>query len=101
MSYRPRRATAKWLEGAPPYVYDCFDHKKGMDRYTILLGGPEFWTECMGRQMQYLGASRDGTAISQFGQCATTFRPAHHRVRWLDLPEELRKHIIARCTSGT
>lgn len=97
MAYRPRRATKRWLVGAPPYVFDCFDHKKGLERYTILLGGPEFWQESMGRNLQYLGTCATGISVSQFGECSASFRPAHHRVRWLDLPEKLRAHIISRC----
>lgn len=97
MAYRPRRARSHWLVGAPPYVFDCFDHKKGTERFTILLGGPEFWEEKMGRCMHYLGTCSTGIAYSLFGECSSNFRPAHHRVRWLDLPEALRKHIISRC----
>ena len=34
--YRPRRATKRWLEGAPEYVLDCFDNRgKTVDRYTV------------------------------------------------------------------
>lgn len=97
MSYRPRKASKRWLEGAPDYVFDCFDHKKGLERYTILLGGPEFWNEAMGRHVSYLGTCATGKAVSMFGECEASYRPAHHRVRWLDLPEELRRHVIARC----
>lgn len=95
--YQPKRASGRWLEGAPSYVYDCFDHKKGLERYTILLGGPDFWQPAMGRTLQYLGTCSSGIAISLFGECSSAFRPSQHRVRWADLPEELRKHIIGRC----
>jgi hypothetical protein len=31
-----------------------------------------------------------------FGECDAAWRPAHHRVRWLDLPEHIRKHVTMR-----
>jgi hypothetical protein len=101
MKYRPRRASKRWQEGAPEYVLDCFDNKgKTTDRYTVLFGG-SLWEPSMGRNVQYLGMSDAPThpqGFSMWGECSANWRPARERVRWLDLPEHIRKHVIARAT---
>lgn len=105
--YTPRRASkSRWLEGAPPYVLDCFDFgPEAIDRYTIILGGPE-WTEgdgtYAGTWLHYLGCGEGGHGASQWGEFAAsqaaTFRRynGRQRIRWLDLSDATRKHVIAR-----
>lgn len=101
MTYRPRRATKRWQEGAPEYVLDCFDNKgKTTDRYTVLFGG-SLWYPELGRNVMYLGMSDNPThpqGFSQWGEISANWRPSHQRVRWLDLPEHIRNHVINRAT---
>lgn len=96
--YRPRRAGKRWREGAPEYILDCFDHPKETDRYTVM-----FWPEAGTRydvSILYLGI--DSQPASCFGEMrahdavAYRFHNHHRRIRWSDLPEAVRRHVIAR-----
>lgn len=96
----PRRAGARWREGAPPYILDCFDSKGATaDRYTVLFCAPFADT---GGEVLYLGLGEGGRGVSMFGSmpphqaAAYRYRVKHHRVRWLDLSPETRAHIVAR-----
>jgi hypothetical protein len=109
---KPRRASARWLEGAPAYVFDCFDSKGPGDRYTVLIGGEHLsppddynpaWT------IPFLGMSDAPThpqGVSMWGELAQhnaaawRYRVGHQRVRWLDLPENIRAHVAARVTES-
>lgn len=101
--FTPRRATKGWLEGAPEFILDCFDNGgKTADRYTILLGGtllePRLRSD---RKVYFLGLSDDPShplGISMWGEVSSSWRPFKQRVRWLDLPEHIRRHIVARVT---
>jgi len=99
-AYRPKKSYAKWREGAPEFVLDVFDNKgRTADRYTVLLGGSH-WDASMGRTVAYLGMNDNPTSpngFSQWGDCAASWRPSQDRIRWLDLPEHIRKHVTARC----
>lgn len=108
--YTPRRAGKRWREGAPDYILDCFDFgPETADRYIIIFGGPD-WTEGDGTYartwLHYLGCGEGGRGFSQWGEMsahnAAAFRYAngHRRVRWLDLSEATRAHIVARATEG-
>lgn len=101
--YRPRRAGKRWLEDAPEYILDCFDNKdRTFDRYTVLFGGSLLDEDLLSkRKVAYLGMSHNPTSpqgFSMCGECDAAWRPSHNRVRWLDLPEHIRKHVIARAT---
>lgn len=107
---KPRRASvARWLQDAPPFVLDCFDHPAAVDRYTVFLGG-EHIAEWRGKWwVSYLGMSDAPTlphGFSQWGEItqsdAARYRYVNgrHRVRWLDLPEHIRDHVIARANEG-
>lgn len=101
-TYKPRRASKKWIDGAPDYVLACYDYGgKTIDRYTVLFGG-DFWGEHMGRTVQYLGMSSNPTSpfgFSQWGECQCFDRSAFGRkVRWNDLPENIQQHVIFRAT---
>ncbi|MBI6724730.1 hypothetical protein YA0089_13995 [Pseudomonas viridiflava] len=104
MKYRPRRATARWMEGAPDYVLSCHDAgDKTADRYTVYFGGPKHWDESMGRTVHYLGLSYNPsspTGVSMWGEGDAASRDASSgkKIRWLDLPENVRKHVQARAT---
>lgn len=100
-TWKPRRAGKRWLEGAPEYVLDCFDNKgKTADRYTVLFGGSLLENELLKlRRNQYLGMSDAPNCplgVSMWGECDGAWRPSHERIRWMDLPEHIRKHVIAR-----
>lgn len=99
--YRPRRAGKRWLEGAPDYVLDCFDNKgQTADRYTVLFGGTFLDEWCLqNRQNHCLDMSEapsSAQGVSMWGYTPTHWRPSHRRVRWLDLPEHIRNHVIMR-----
>lgn len=101
--YKPRRASKRWLEEAPEYILDVFDNKgKTADRYTVLFGGSMLdpWL-LKDREVHYLGLSSNPTSplgVSMFGECDAAWRPSHWRIRWLDLPEHIRNHVIRRAT---
>lgn len=119
MSYKPRRFSKRWSEGAPDYILDCFDDKKSGERYTVLFTN-EFLFHCprdggtkegpdtlANTYVQYLGMSGAPShpqGVSMWGEfeahhaVAYRYRNGHHRVRWLDLPEHIRNHVIARAT---
>lgn len=102
MTYRPRRAAKRWLEEAPEYILDCFDNKdKTADRYTILFGGSLLDPALLKWRRVYMLCLNDMPThpcygVSMWGEVEATYRPAHHRVRWLDLPENVREHIMWR-----
>ena len=102
--YSPRRARARWLEDAPAYVLDVFDHgSTAADRYTVVFKDGPHDSETAAH---YLGMSED-PAHPTFG-CSTCgvfrahelaayrHRNARSRTRWLDLPEAVRRHVGVR-----
>lgn len=109
--YTPRRASKRWLDGAPAFVLDCFDDKGAGDRYTVFFG-----TEFMSQRgsyaeswVAYLGMDGSPThpqGISMWGEMeayqAAQYRYArkHRRVKWSDLPENIRRHVVARATAA-
>ena len=102
--YRPKRANKRWQEGAPEYVLDCFDNKgKTADRYSVLFGGSLLEDVLLEHRKVFVldmsGAPTHPQGVSMWGECPASWRPAHQRVRWLDLPENIRKHVIARATA--
>ena len=106
--YSPRRASKRWLEGAPDYILDCLDDPRTVDRYTIIFCGDDWIMgdgTYAGTRLHYLGCSAGGLGFSQFGEfsaydCAGyRYANKHRRVRWLDIPEETRRHIISRVES--
>lgn len=110
-SFRPRRSAARWLESAPEYVVACYDNGgRSADRYTVLFGG-SLWTpdyaeaneRCRRdpRLIQCLGMSdapEHPQGVSLWGD-ALRGRHLGRKVRWLDLPEHIRCHVVARAES--
>ena len=104
-NYKPRRAGKRWLEGAPEYVLDVFDNRgQTADRYTVLM----YWPE-LGEHVAYLGMSGAPTnpqGVSMWGDghgreiAGYRYREGHYRVKWSDLPENIRRHVVARATEG-
>jgi hypothetical protein len=91
------------MEGAPEFILSCHDNGgKTADRYTVYFGG-SMYSEQLGRNVQYLGMSAYPThpqGISQWGEAPAAFREASgKKVRWQDLPETIRQHVVARATS--
>ncbi len=104
MFYQPKRSSARWNEAAPHFVLACYDNGgKSVDRYTVLLGWP-IWTESMGRNVPYFAMSDAPThpqGFSQYGEMPSQNRGACGKhIRWLDLPEHIRSHVIARARQG-
>ena len=105
--YTPRRAGKRWLEGAPEYVLDVLDDKDAGERYTVMFCGSELISDGTrtGTYISFLGMSGAPThpcGVSMFGElqpheaAAYRYRCKHHRIRWLDLPENIREHVKAR-----
>lgn len=115
--YTPRRASKRWLEGAPAYVLDVLDSKGPGERYTVLFTRPFVYvsnpdgstSEAPGRYadtwIQFLGMSDAPThpqGVSLWGEmpahqaAAYRYRCKRQRIRWQDLPEHIRRHVAAR-----
>ncbi len=105
MTYQPRRASSRWVEGAPEYILDCFDNMgKSADRYTILFGGSLLDPSLLKFRKVHMLCLNDMPTdpwfgVSMWGEVEAWNRPAHYRRRWLDLPENVREHIIMRAES--
>ena len=104
-NYKTRRAVKRWLDSAPEYVLDCFDNKgKITDRYTVLFGGSLLDPALLkDRKVFILGMSGAPThpqGISMWGESSAAWRPSRERVKWLDLPENIRNHVVSRATSN-
>ena len=80
MKYQPKRSRAKFSEGAP------------------------YWTPDMGRKVQFLGMSGAPThpqGFSQWGELNAFDRSGCGKhIRWLDLPENIRAHVIMRAADA-
>lgn len=93
--YTPRRSGARWREGAPDYVLDCFDHPAFADRYTVFFTLLE---ETNGRKwLHYLGIGDYASGSSDMEAhevAAYRYANKHRRCRWLDIPEHIRNRIV-------
>jgi hypothetical protein len=95
--YSPRRAGARWREGAPSYILDCFDHPQFADRYTVIFALVE--NSPRGPWLHYLGIGYGASAwgeLDRFEAAAYRYANGKKRIRWLDIPEDIRKTICAR-----
>lgn len=110
--YTPRRAGLdRWLKEAPAYILDCFDSKGSGERYTVLFtkelssvtgSFAETWVSYLGMSDSPTGAQGIGIWGEFKAHECVSFRTRvkHQRVRWLDLPQHIRDHVIARATSN-
>ena len=108
-TYTPRRASRRWLDGAPAYVLDVIRDgpAKSPHGYSILFTGDLY------ERKPYASAYINGLEINNapthpaygvslwfelqaYQAAAYRHRAKHRRVRWLDVPAELRAHIQAR-----
>lgn len=103
--YRPRRAGKRWLTDAPKYVLDCFDNRgQTADRYTVLM----YWPELEGNVtvLGMSGAPTHPQGVSMWSEyhgrelAGYRYREGHHRLKWSDLPSEIRRHVISRATEN-
>lgn len=105
-NYTPRRAGARWLKDAPAYVLDCFDSKGPGDRYTVCFADPIAGETYANMWLGYLsmsGAPTHPQGVSMWGELRAHEMRGYRervrrreRVRWLDLPEHIRRHVVAR-----
>lgn len=99
----PRRARARWLEGAPDYIIDCI-YTKSYCEWVVLLKWPNHDPDYYQRRglIPILCVNdcpeSPNMGVSMFDECHKDWRAkTKDRVRWLDIPEHVRKHIIRRC----
>lgn len=108
-AYQPKRSSKRWTEGAPEYVLACYDNggldnkRTGtVDRYTVMFGG-SLWNPEMGRNVYHLDMSDAPShpqGFSQWGEMPASSRTGFGKhVRWLDLPERIRRHVVSRATA--
>jgi hypothetical protein len=94
-----RRANAKWREGAPDYVVDCFDHPQYVDRYTVIVVHED------GTLMHLSSSEGMGFSgwsdISRHAAAAWRGRSGRNRIRWSDVPERIRQAVIEDMTPAT
>lgn len=109
--YTPRRANlTRWLQGAPDYILDVLDSKDNGERYTVIFTKAmssvtgtyaETWISFLGMS----GAPTHPQGVSMWGEMEAykmaqyRYRAGKDRTRWLDLPENIREHVIARATT--
>lgn len=99
--YRPRKSAKRWLEGAPSALLAVYDNGgKSADRYTALYGAP-LWQPSMGSMLpaRFMSAyPSHPQGIGLFGEHPAWDRAALGRkVRFLDLPDDVRHCIIRDC----
>lgn len=122
--YTPRRATQRWLEGAPAHVLDVIadQRERGEEApgWIILFTGPLLLSYDRngaalpagqrGRYadtfVQYLDINRCPTSpnmgvslwgeLSAYNAAQLRYRGKGRRTRWMDLPADIRAHIEAR-----
>lgn len=97
-SYRPRRASAKWLEGAPEWVLAVYDKVDYADRYTILLGGSMLDDALLRHREVYFVSI--GRGISYWGEHPANIRETlGKKIKWADLPTEVQQRAISMVES--
>jgi hypothetical protein len=118
-NYVPRRAGLKrWLKGAPDYILDVLNVANCADHYVVFLGkqfifhikdgiaddGPDEFgnTHVAVLFMSDEPSSSQGVSIwdtmTAYNQATYRYNHKHRRIRWKDLPDTIRKHVISRAT---
>jgi hypothetical protein len=109
--YVPKRATKRWLNGAPDYILDCFFHPNFVDCYEVFFGKSESFhvkrdgTTASGPD-QYHNTYINGISTSENGGVSGAFemtahevamyryRNKHRKIAWQDLPDTTRQLIV-------
>lgn len=103
-AYRPRRQSARWLDGdCPRGVLAILDNKgQTFDRYTVFYAQPICGTTLRDMVIGYRGMSEDPFAPQGFGifdelqayeVAQYRYRNKHHYARWSDLPAQVKKSV--------
>ena len=97
-AYRPRRASAKWLEGAPEWVLAVYDKPEYTDRYTVLLGGSMLDDHLLRVRAVYFISI--GRGMAYWGEHTASIRETlGKKIRWADLPSEVQQQAISMVES--
>ena len=107
----PRRAGRRWMAEAPPYVLSCHDSgPRVIDRYTVLLWDRTCVTDAPNTVyhghpcITWVNMSEEPShpqGVSMSSESHDSWRrPRARRVRWLDFPLHIRRHIIGRWWPG-
>lgn len=101
-NYRPKRSTQRWLDGAPKALLAVYDNGgKSTDRYTALYGAP-LWEPSMGTTVPARFMSEHPShpqGIGIFGEHPAWDRSVlGKKVRFADLPPDVRRCIESDCT---
>lgn len=102
--YTPRRSGKRWREGCPDFVLDVFDHPDSADRYTVILTGPNnivpnTYTKtsvpylAMSERPEHPQSIGLWCEMSAYDMARYRYSQGHRRIKWLDLPEAVRKHV--------
>ena len=96
MTHTPRRAGARWREGAPDWVLDCMDNGgTSADRYTVMFAPPVspegyvFYMAMSASPSHPQGVGMSGE-MRLHEAAAYRYRCGKHRVTWASLPEAVR-----------
>lgn len=93
-----KRATKRWLEGAPDYVLACFYHPGYADPYLIVFGGKDWQEHTHGRDWLHNLSIGEG-GVGGSGEFLThefaayRYSQKHRKVRWRDIPLGIRLRI--------
>ena len=91
------------MRNALAFVLSVHDDSRYADRYTVyFVPDPRDYTGSSDCVIPYLACNDTPThpacGFSQFGEVDCTQRQTDHRIAWESLPENVRKHVVARWT---
>jgi hypothetical protein len=91
----------RWLQGAPDYIADCYDGgERTLDRYMVFVLPAESSVDLVGYIA--LDKATQPQGLFGWGELTKTEFAAYqragerYRVRWLDLPDAVRKGVRTR-----
>ena len=105
--YSPRRASKKWLEGAPDYVLDIlWDRDYPNDGLMVILS-KEFMSqrgEYAESWVTFLSLSENGVLggadeLNAYDMASYRYKNGKDRVAWKDIPEAAKQWVISWCES--
>lgn len=105
-TYTPRRASKRWLDGAPSHVLDCFRDKR-TGSFTVLYTGVTLYPQegrdyancrVAGREMSSEPCHPQGVGLwfdyEAHVIAGYRYRVNHTRIKWNDLPEPVKRCVI-------